>query len=257
MPINASEGIMLANEKSTGPRLAISHGNPASKIHSGYFRRKNAAPALAAPPAMADSVLLLQVLLSGPAVNLRSVADVIRNDVGLTVQLLKLVSLEEVEDGPIGTSITRSVIHAGINRLRILAAEAEIISGHPYGRAGVRACEQFWAHARLTGLMAEELADKAAADTEGAYVAGLLFHLGELPAILGWEFPEVANVAPHERGEVLAREWHLPELLSDVVCGDDTRCSPESRSVLDLVRVADRQASRLQGLVAKFARGVF
>ncbi|MFZ3264130.1 MAG: HDOD domain-containing protein [Terriglobales bacterium] len=205
---------------------------------------------------MADSVLLLQVLLSGPAVNLRSVAEVIRSDVGLTIQLLRLVSLEQGEHRPIEASVATNVVHAGVDKLLTLVTELEPLSSHPRGREALRECEQFWGHARLTALMAEELAYKNTYnDPEEAYLAGLLFHIGELPSILGWQWKD-ADAEPHEIAGVLAKEWRLPAILQDVVCGNELRSS-SSLPLLKLITEADEQARRIRGLVAKFARGVF
>jgi len=246
---------MLAKEQSRKPYLILGRTNSQPRCRRSHLPRQNNTLILGALPAMADSVLLLQVLLSGPAVNLRSVAEVIRNDVGLTIQLLRLVSLDHGERQPVETSITRNVVHAGIEKLLTLVTEIEPLSSHPDGRAALRDCEQFWGQARLTALMAEELAYKTMYnDAEEAYVAGLLFHIGELPLILGWQ-REVTHSQPRVVAGLLAKDWGLSPLLQDVV-RDDDRCST-SRPLLELVREADSQARRIQGLVARFARKVF
>ncbi len=246
---------MLANGKSRRPYLVLGRGDSAPRCRRGQLPRQNDTLIFGALPAMADSVLLLQVLLSGPAVNLRSVAEVIRGDVGLTIQLLRLVSLEHGERQPVEASVTRNVVHAGIDKLLALVTEIEPLSSHPRGREALRGCEQFWGRARLTALMAEELAYKNTYDDpEAAYLAGLLFHIGELPSILGWK-AELATAEPRQIAALLASEWRLPQILHDVICGGDSDAS--SHSLLKLVREADDQARRIQGLVAKFARGVF
>src|ERR1039458_4027501 len=247
---------MLANDKSCKPYLVLGRSNSRPRCMRGQLPRQNDTLILGALPAMADSVLLLQVLLSGSAVNLRSVAEVIRGDVGLTIQLLRLASLQQGERRTIEASVTKNVVQAVIDNLLTLVTEIEPLSSHPRGRAGLRECEQFWGHARLTALMAEELAYKTMYhDAEEAYVAGLLFHIGELPSILGWQW-KFADAEPREIAGRLAREWRLPTLLENVACGDDL--SPSSSCpLLELVRTADEQARRIQGLVAKFARGVF
>jgi HD-like signal output (HDOD) protein len=206
---------------------------------------------------MADSVLLLQVLLSGPSVNLRSVAEVFRGDVGLTVELLRLAASDDDDRLTVGIGITDNVIHAGLDSLRALASRVEPLTSHPCGRAALRQCEQFWGHARLTGLLAEELAYKHAnIDAEEAYAAGLLFHVAELPSLLGWQC-SVTDAPACERAGRLTRQWRLPEVLDRVVCAEDPRSSSTSHPLLRIARLADEQARNIQGLVAKYARGVF
>ena len=246
---------MLANGKSRTPYLVTGRSNTPPRCRRGLLPRQNDTLILGALPAMADSVLLLQVLLSGAAVNLRSVAEVIRGDVGLTIQLLRLVSLEQGERQPIEASITKNVVHAGVDKLLTLVTEIEPLSSHPRGQAGLRECEQFWGNARLTALMAEELAYKSRYDDpEEAYLAGLLFKIGELPSLLAWQC--YADTEPREVAGLLAKEWRLPTHLEDVVCGNDLDPSA-SRPLLKLVKAADEQAQRIQGLVAQYARGVF
>jgi HD-like signal output (HDOD) protein len=206
---------------------------------------------------MPDSVLLLQVLLSGTAVNLRSVAEVIRGDVGLTIQLLRLAASEQAieQAGPdaIEATISGNVVHIGVHKLLSLVTEMELLSPDSRGRSALRDCELFWSHAKLTALMAEELAYKSMyPDAEEAYVAGLLFHIGELPMLLGWE-SQFADAAPREVAALLAQEWQLPPVLQSIFHNDE----PAPNSLLDLVRTADDQARRIQGLVARYARSAF
>jgi HD-like signal output (HDOD) protein len=206
---------------------------------------------------MPDSVLLLQVLLSGTAVNLRSVAEVIRGDVGLTIQLLRLAASEQANEqatpATIDASISGNVVHIGVHKLLSLVTEMELLSPDSRGRSALRDCELFWSQAKLTALMAEELAYKSMyPDAEEAYVAGLLFHIGELPKLLGWE-GQFANAAPREIAALLAQEWQLPPVLQGIFHNDQ----PAPNSLLDLVRTADDQARRIQGLVSRYARSAF
>jgi HD-like signal output (HDOD) protein len=162
-------------------------------------------------PAMDDAILLLQVLLASPVVNLQAVADVVRNDVGLTIELLKIVCRENGGDREIETSVTGNVVHAY----------------------------------RSTNV-----------DPEAAYVAGLLFRIGELPAIMQKDW-NGADLAPRETARLLAKTWRLPRLLEDVVYGDEVHAASESLPLLELVEAADEQARRIHGLAGNFARGVF
>ncbi len=246
---------MLANGKFDRAHLVVSYGRPVAGCDYNRVPPQFAATAQRAIPAMPDAAILLQVLLSCPAVNLSSLTDVIRGDIGLTIELLRLLSLED-DDSPDEVSVGRSVVHAGVEGLSVLAGQIELLSSSTWGQVSLRECEQFWGHARLTALMAEEQAYKVRCNAEEAYVAGLLFRIGELPSLLGWEW-DLTGAEPREVAEVLAKMWRLPSRLAEILGGDDLQLPPSSRTLLQLVRVADQQAWRVQGLVSKYARGVF
>jgi HD-like signal output (HDOD) protein len=211
--------------------------------------------ALASPavPAMGDSAALLQVLLSCPTADLGFLTEVIRNDIGLAIELLRCRDDSMPSDG---FSISKSVVHAGVARLSALANQIEILPGPVPEKRSIRKCKQFWAHSRVTALMAEELAMKADCDPEEAYVAGLLFRIGELPSLLAWKW-NLLTTKPREVAQILANMWRLPSRLTEILSADDLQLPYSSRTVLQIVRVADQQAWRLDGLVHKYARSVF
>ncbi|HTR27108.1 MAG TPA: HDOD domain-containing protein [Terriglobales bacterium] len=244
---------MLAQDKFERAHLVVSYGQPV--VEGGFDHRAGHAASISRPvPAMSDAAVLLQVLLSSSAVNLHSITEVIRGDVGLTIELLRLVS-PEADDPAESISLSDAVVHAGIGGLRFLASQVELVSATLPG-SSLRRCEQFWAHARLTALMAEEQAYRVDCDAEEAYIAGLLFRIGELPALLGWNW-DFSGTGPREIAGVLARMWNLPPRLAEILDGDDLQLAVSSRTLLQLVRVADQQAWRVRGLLSKYARKVF
>ncbi|HVM91853.1 MAG TPA: HDOD domain-containing protein [Terriglobales bacterium] len=245
---------MLATDKFDRAHLVVSYGHPVVNADCESERTARAASISSAVPAMADAAVLLQVLLSSSAVNLNSITEVIRGDVGLTIELLRLAS-PDVDDPAESVSISDAVVHAGIGGLRFLASQVELVSAS-MPPSSLRKCEQFWSHARLTALMAEEQAYKVECDAEEAYIAGLLFRIGELPALLGWNWG-FTSVGSREIAGVLARMWNLPPRLAEILDGDDLQLASSSRTLLQLVRVADQQAWRVQGLLSKYARKVF
>lgn len=246
---------MLAKSKTRRAKLAIAYSNPLLQRSSLSSRSDSNATGVPKVPAMPDSLLLLQVLLSGPVVNLDAAAEAIRNDVGLTVQVLgRACSRHGVDE----LNISKSVVLLGIGSLRALSGRMAIISEHPKGRTGVQACERFWAHARLTALMAQELARKdGGVQTEQAYLAGLLYRIGELPAVLGWDDSGLPRGCAGDRDYALASLWNLPSTLREVLRADQQPGSQETRDLLKVVKLADQQASHIEGLVSQYARGVF
>jgi HD-like signal output (HDOD) protein len=196
------------------------------------------------PPAMPDAVLLLRLLLSCHLADLHAITDVIRNDVGLTVQLFCLAALERRGRATNTLNVGDLVVQIGLEKLKSLAAETRLNPHHPQN-AAPQARERFWMHARLTARISEELAGETTpAARESAYVAGMLRHMGALPELLGWKLPE-GKPGAGEIGYRMAKAWHFPIVLADVIRGDDRCCtSQESYSLLRLVKVADERAAR-------------
>jgi len=197
------------------------------------------------PPAMPDAVLLLRLLSSSHIADLHAITDVIRNDVGLTVQLLRLAAIERTGRTLSMLNIGDLVVQVGLEKLKDLAAQTKL-NPLPPQNAAPQARERFWTHARLTARICEELAgETTAAGREAAYIAGLLRHLGALPALLGWELPASTSGSSGELGYRLANAWHLPPVLADVIRGDDKACtSQKAYALLRLVNVADERAAR-------------
>ena len=245
---------MLAQDKFERAHLVVSYGKPVVNAVCEPERTGRPASISCSVPAMGDAAVLLQVLLSNSAVNLNSITEVIRSDVGLTIELLRLIS-SDTNDPADSISLSDAVVHAGIGGLRFLASHVELVSAL-LPHSSLRKCEQFWSHARLTALMAEEQAYKVGCDAEEAYIAGMLFRIGEIPALLGWNW-SFTSVGPREIAGVLARMWNLPPRFAEILDGDDLQLGSSARTLLQLVRVADQQAWRVQGLLSKYARKVF
>jgi HD-like signal output (HDOD) protein len=197
------------------------------------------------PPAMPDAVLLLRLLASAHTADLHAITDVIRNDVGLTVRLFHLAALERGGRATTILNVGDLVVQIGLDRLKNLAAETKFNPLQPQN-AAPRARERFWMHARLTARISEELMGEATpANREAAYVAGLLRHLGALPALLGWKMPEWVPSNVGEIGYAMAKAWNLPLVMADVIRGNDAACtSQKAHSLLRVVNMADERAAR-------------
>lgn len=194
---------------------------------------------------MPDAVLLLRLLASAHCADLHAITEVIRNDVGLTVQLFRLAALERHGRPTSSLNVADIVVQVGLDKLKGLAAETALNPLHPQHAAPL-AREQFWMRARLTARLSEELAGETTpTNRETAYAAGLLRHLGALPALLGWQMPGWTPSSLGEIGYRMAKAWELPFVLADVIRGDYRACtSQKSHSLLRLVNVADERAAR-------------
>jgi len=231
---------MLANYGEY-PLTAINRNEPARPFSQGGTEY----PAL---PAMPDSVLLLELLSSSYCADLHSITEIIRNDVGLTVELLRLAAGEPGRRFGSILNVGNLVIEVGLERLKALATNTRIVVRQQESPDAPQLCELFWRHARRVALISEELAKRSATENpEVAYLAGLLRHLGSLPVLLGWNIAEVAPQNAGEIGSRLAKAWQFPPILVDVIRGNESACtSGRARRLLRLVNDAELWASRLE-----------
>ena len=137
-------------------------------------------------PAMARSLLRLELLLREPTLDLRAISNLIRSDLGLTIQTLRLVGadFDHSEDTP--SRIQDSVVHLGQSAL--LLATPALRQGSTSNQAELA---ELWGHSRLVACWAERLAHTVGGlDPEKAYLGGLLHDIGSLPGLLRWHCRE-------------------------------------------------------------------
>lgn len=204
------------------------------------------------PPALLNTLLQLELCLSETAPDLHAITAIIRNDIGLTAQLLRLAA-HEIKPSPAKIlPLSEIVVHVGVEGLKALLARTQAPPEHLKTRSVASAYERFCIHVRLIALIAEELADKYAVNPEEAYLAGLLSYLGDLPSLLGWEPIISASTHSTAIGYDLACAWKFPQGFVDVIGGDPELCrSRESRALLEIVTSAGIWASRLEFLAAR------
>jgi HD-like signal output (HDOD) protein len=153
-------------------------------------------------PILLSTRLQLELLLQEPVLDLRSVSEVILEDVGATLQILRLVGEQygNTEERPVRiedciASLDTKVWFAAVSAMTLLQ------NSH---------AASAWQHARQISRLAEQLAgqEEGLRPGEGQLV-GLLHEIGKLPELLGW--PRLA-FAHEDRavGAMLAEHWHLP-----------------------------------------------
>lgn len=196
------------------------------------------------PPVMPDAWQSLQLLLSTQVADLRAIADVIRSDVGLMIELLRLPSIMESPQraGEL-LDIENLVVLAGIDQLRALAATTCVLPRELDTDVRLRSFEHYSLLAQRAAAIAEQLAlNQGGARPEDAHAAALVRHLGALPSILGWDLAEFQQANYGEIGHAVAVLWGLPNSLIDVVRGDREACTAYSRALLDLANTAHAHA---------------
>lgn len=197
---------------------------------------------------MPGAVLLLQMLLSSHAGDLHPITEVIGNDVGLTVRLLHLAG-QQPGLRLRTLSVEELVVLIGLQPLRSLAESTTLLPTPSRQKMCLQPWERFWTHARLTARIAEGMSVPYSPVGQSAHVAGLLRHLGALPALLGWNLPDWDVSDPRETADRMAKAWHLPAMLTDVIRGDDKACgSGDSYALLVLADMADERARRWESI---------
>ena len=247
---------MSADRNNLKIRLASANQQfPVDSTRSSTFPLPGEAE-FSGPPAMPNALLRLELSLSAFVIDLQDVTNIIKSDVGLTVQLLRLAArTTEQSKGKIG-AISEIAIQVGVDGLGALVAQTEPLPDHFRSHTGLSASERFWMHSRLTALIAEELAGQSSEVAPGeAYLAGLLCHVGDLPSVLGWAAADSGTTDSRNTGYRMAKAWELPCALTEVIGGYGEVCrTPESRTLLDLAEAADHWASRLEFLATRAAR---
>jgi HD-like signal output (HDOD) protein len=202
------------------------------------------------PPAMPGSAVLLQLLLSSHVADLHAITEVIRNDIGLVVRVLRMAGFECGGRSLSTLNMGDLVVQLGVEKLKGLLQETPLIPMPRESRHATEECERFWTHARLTAGIADGLAGQTIpASREAAYVAGLLHRVGVLPILFGWEIPGLETGDESASGYALAKAWHLPKLLADVILGDPNACNSRlAYSLLNVVSIAEERASQLETL---------
>jgi HD-like signal output (HDOD) protein len=205
------------------------------------------------PPALPNALLQLELCLSESVADLQAITNIVCSDIGLTAQVLRLAARELEESPQEIIPISEIVVRVGIEKLRALLARTTTLPKHFNAHAGPSVCQRFWVHSRLTALVAEELAGQSVeVSPQEAYLAGLMCHVGDFPSLLDWAAAGSNTTNSRHLGYRIARAWGFPRDLADVIGGDHDVCmTRRSRTLLDIVTVADRWASRLEFLAAR------
>jgi len=178
-------------------------------------------------------------LINSPDSNLTDIADVISEDPGLSVRLLKVANSAMFNFPAEIDTITRAITVIGTRQLRDLVLATKVISVFKDVDSDIINMEEFWKHSIASGIMARILASlRREPNTEYYYLLGLLHEVGRL--VMYMEIPDLmsravtnsidSNVALHQSelsvigfdhsmvGAELMAAWNLPESMRDAIC---------------------------------------
>jgi hypothetical protein len=160
-------------------------------------------------PILPKTLLLLDLMVQEPCVDLREMSQLVLSDLGAALQILRLAGREygNAEGRPI--RIEDCISELG------LEACLKAVSAQTFARDGRQhAIAEFWDHSREIAqhsrLVADEMLDGY---PEEAYLAGLLHAIGLLPELLGWSESGEADAALV--GLRFATRWSLPACVTE------------------------------------------
>lgn len=210
--------------------------------------RPKAEATLSSPAAMPEALLALQLALSASVADLQDLTNIIKSDIGLTVQLLRLAACSRGHSRDAASSIAEIVIEIGIDGVEMLSAQTKAATFETLESR--KNHERQRLRSMLTALIAEDLASQSSGTSpEIAYIAGLLNYRGGLPSIVHGTTAGMKTTDPFPVSCQIADTGALSPLLAAVIGGDrNACCSEELRVLIDMVAAADHWASRLESL---------
>ncbi len=189
-------------------------------------------------PVQLETLLLLELEFQEPSVDLRVVSQLVRNDLGATLQILRLVAMEygNAEGRP--TRIEDCIADLGVD------ACIEAVSARTVARDGRhRIIAEIWAHSREIAQYSKFIAeDIPEVNPDEAYLVGLFHSIGLLPSALGWEGGETGAKDTAAVGFKLARKWSLPRFVLEYFGG--TAIAGTHMLWSEIVQTAHWRASR-------------
>ena len=153
-------------------------------------------------PIMLATRLQLELLLQEPVLDLRAVSEVILEDLGATLQILRLVGEEYAVEQERPIRIEDCIASLNAETWFEVVSRATLVQNSRVLRA--------WQHARRIGQLAEQLAGQEDGLRPGeGQLVGLLHEVGKLPQLLGWQ-TDAEDREDRALGALLAEHWHLP-----------------------------------------------
>lgn len=163
-------------------------------------------------PVLPETLLLMDLRVHDRIVDLRDLSQLVLGDLGATLQILRLAGREygASEDRP--HRIEECIADLGLQACLKAAASLTVIRDSRYGTI-----LESWAHAREIAQYCRLLADENAGgvNPDEAYLTGLFHGLGELPALLGWQWSGRGKKDGAHVGLKLAEQWALPPCVRE------------------------------------------
>lgn len=190
-------------------------------------------------PVLPESLLLMELQVREPSVDLAKVSQIVLSDLGAVLQIMRLARCECASSDWLPQRIEDCI--AGLDLQMCL----EVMSRRTVARSKRSTVAGVWAHAREIAALCGFLAEQAAASTspQDAYLVGLFHELGNLPAVLDWDVALTRSRNQSLAGLNLAGEWPLPLCVFEYFSDHLSLKSPSKW--IELVEQAHRLADSL------------
>jgi len=189
-------------------------------------------------PIMQETLLLLDLVVQEPCVDLREMSQLVLDDLGATLQILRLAGREY------GNSHDRPLrVEDCISDLGVSACMQAISEERAARHGRQRLIADMWAHAREIAQYSREVADELPdVNSDQAYLVGLLHLIGSLPSVLGWNGNRKDRDGEAFNGLQMAKQWSLPHFVQQFFSEiQSPGCNSEW---LEVLRMAHQRATR-------------
>ena len=199
---------------------------------------QSGATSLPAVPVMPETLLLLELVAQEPSVDLAEMSQLVLDDLGATLQILRLAGREYGHTHGRPRRIEDCISLLGVNAC-LQAVSEETAARHRRHKA----VAETWAHARETAQYSKQIADDLpGVNPNEAYLVGLLHSIGSLPGVLGWDAGGKSAAEAALNGFQIAKNWSLPRPVLEFF--SETQTAECKTGWSEVVRSAHLRATR-------------
>ncbi|MDP7033351.1 MAG: HDOD domain-containing protein [Planctomycetota bacterium] len=199
--------------------------------------------------------------MQDPTTSAQDIGEIISHDPSLSAKTLKIVNSAFYGFPKQITSVTRSIVILGFNKVKSIALTTAIIGGLKRTSNNGFDFYQFWEHSLAVAIAAERSAHELGLKVEeDAFVAGLLHDIGKvvISQFLEKEFSEITELVikddltmaqaemeimgvDHSRiGKWLAERWNFPQnIIVPIWRHHKPDLATEARELTHVVHLAD------------------
>jgi HDOD domain len=189
-------------------------------------------------PVLSETLLRLDLEIQEPCVDLCVISDAVLNDLGATLQILRLAGREYGHAKTRPTRIEDCIADLGLRACMGAVSVQTVLRARRHEDIGA-----IWAHSREIAHYAKLVAEEMPrVNPDEAYLVGLLHEVGSLPDVLGWNKKKSGAANTAHVGFGLVNRWALPDFVLQFFSelhrgGRETYWS-------EIMRCAHRRASR-------------
>jgi HD-like signal output (HDOD) protein len=189
-------------------------------------------------PVQPETLLLIDLEMQESSVDLRILSQLVLNDLGASLQILRLAAREYGNAEGCPTRIEDCISNLGLNA----CVEAMSVP-HASRDLCHHVIAETWEHSREIAVYSKLIAEKSqGVSPDEAYLVGLFHGIGWLPYLLGWDASETVPNHCSMMGLRLAREWSLPGFLVEYF--REAQMASRQTMFPEIVRKAHWLASR-------------